>query len=98
MTLFDFFFGLKFVCIQSPFPDKYPDICQVPDDVPYSELDEISIAYVKDLPSSLREFIGQTILAKHHYNGELETIIEYLIEPVFDNPDSFLIQRFTTYQ
>ena len=59
----------------------------------------LSIVLVQDLPTHIKalieeEFIEQKIILP----GELESITEYTIESVSNNPDSYLITKYTSYQ
>lgn len=100
--LFEFINTLSFEPVGFPTQNKYsdlPDLSDVPDDVPYSELNHVSVALVTDdLPPDIKPFVGKEIYGKYFATGEYEVITEYTIESISDDSKCYLVSCYTSFQ
>lgn len=89
-----FIFNLAFQTVKPS-----PNPLEVSIDTPYSELEEVAIAFVSDLPPEIQTLVEQKKeIVEQQFFGEFEVITEYSIKPVHHNPDSYSITRYTNYQ
>lgn len=93
----NFLESLSYNTVQ-PSKYAYSDLSQVPDNVPYSDLDTVSTATIDSLPLEMQTLIGKEIPGKHSMTGGYEIITEYLIQRDNANPGHYLVTCSTGFQ